>query len=183
MDNNAKILRHFVAEAVAISATMTADYGNGPEVEPIEAFNAQFGFPGGQVDFVYEGDQPKVYGSEFAAETDARRVLVESLNARYSFRTKREFSSKMTGDEFAADLGELDIMPGDFAQMWGTKQGKVMDWITGAAEVPFALRWILKLLRRPGAIEEAQKIAAENLTYKPAWLERQRSRTENQEGV
>lgn len=166
MDNNAKTLRRYVAEALPA---------------PGGGYNARFGFPGGTVDYVREGERPAVYADQATAESEARRVLVESLNARWSFREKREISTKMTGDEFAAELGEADIGPGDFAMMWGTKQGRIMDWITGAAEVPFPLRWILPLLRKPGAIDEAQAIVAENVTYKPAWIERKRERAENQE--
>ena len=167
MDNNAPVLRHYVAEAVpSLGGT----------------FLARFGFPGGVVDFVLEGNKPSVYRSAAAAENAAARVLVESLNSRQRFGSKRELSSKMTGDEFAAELAETDIPLSDFAQMWGTKQEKVVGWIQGEADVPFPLRWVLRILRRPGAIEEAQKIVAENISYKPAWLERVRQRAENEEG-
>jgi hypothetical protein len=177
MDNNAPTLRRYVAEAVQVP------FASQSPSPPLASWNARFGFPGGVVDFVREGDAPAVYHDQETAENEARRVLVESLNSRMRFSDKREISSKMSGDEFAAELGETGIGPGDFAQMWGTKQGKVMDWITGAGEVPFALRWILPLLRRAGAIEEAQKIVAENISYKPDWIERQRVRAENEEGT
>lgn len=201
MDNNAPILRRYVARAVSAGIEMKPGYPP-PRMAPlwtanmieemeslgtdtgfvVKGWHAEFGFPGGVVAFVNDGDEPALYATQTDAENEARRVLVESLNARWSFREKRELSTKMTGDEFAADLAEVDIGPADFAMMWGTKQGKVMDWITGAAEVPFALRWILKLLRLPGAVDMAQKIVAENVTYKPEWLERKRQRAENEEG-
>ena len=167
IDNNARMLREYVA--------LAEPYHRG------RGFVARYGYPGGLSRIVYSGqDQPAVFDTEAAAENEARRVLVESLNSRYRFGSKRDASSKMTGDEFAAELAETGIPLNDFATMWGTKQGTVHDWITGAKEVPFALRWVLRLLRRPGAIEEAQKIVAENTTVKPEWIKRQRQRAENQ---
>lgn len=167
MDNHAPRLRHYIAQGVKTSRI---------------GWLAEFGFPGGQVDYVREGDKPAIYPTQEAAENEARRVLIESLNSRYAFRDKRELSTKMTGDEFAGALGDVRIPPGEFAMMWGTKQGTVMDWITGAKEVPFPVRWVLALFEKPGAIEFVQRIVAENVTYKPEWLERKRGRAENQEG-
>lgn len=169
MDNNAPILRRYVAEAVELHGGW-------------KGWGARFGFPGGSVDWVYDGDSPQVFRSQEDAENAARRVLVESLNSRTRFKDKREISTKMTGDEFAAELAEAGIPLSHFAQMWGTKHDRVVQWIQGEADVPFPLRWVLCLLRKPRAVEEAQAIVAENVSYKPEWLERQRQRVENEEG-
>lgn len=167
MDNNAPILRRYIAAC-------TRAQGGG--------FHAIFGFPGGRVDFVMEGDERAHYATQIDAENEARRVLIEALNSRTRFKDKREVSSKMTGDEFAAELAETGIPLSDFAQMWGTKHDRVVQWIQGEAEVPFPLRWILRLLRKPEAVENARAIVAENVSYKPAWLERRSKLVENEEG-
>lgn len=170
MDNNAPILRRYVAEAVA--ATLP---------QPGRGFHARFGFPGGVVDFVRNGEAPALYTTARDAENDARLVLFEALNSRQRFGSKRELSSKMTGDEFAAELAETGIPLSDFAMMWGTKQETALAWIQGEKEVPFPLRWVLQLLRDPVAVERVQKIVESNVTYKPEWLERQRQRAENKD--
>lgn len=174
MDNNAPILRRYVAEAKRL-----------PSIDGVGVryFHAVFGFPGGRVDYVRDAlDTPAVYPDHETAENEARRVLIEALNSRSRFNSKREISTKMTGDEFAAELAETGIPLTDFAQMWGTKQDRVVQWIQGEAEVPFPLRWVLKMLRRPEAVEQARSIVAENVSYKPAWLERRSRLVENEEG-
>jgi hypothetical protein len=161
--------RSYVARAVE------NDKGNG--------WLAQFGYPGVSLAYVLEGDEPAVYASEIEAELMALRVLRDSLNARKTFGDRREISRKLTGDEFAHELALTDIFPGEWATMWGTKQDRVMQQIEGVQEVPFAVRWILPVLRRfPGALEYAQKIVAENTSIKPEWLERRRQRVESEEG-
>lgn len=147
-----------------------------------EGWLAEFGYPGVPVAFVLEGDAPAVYATESEAELMALRVLRDALNARKLFKDRKEISRKLTGDEFAHELGLTDIFPGEWATMWGTKQDRVMQQIEGVQEVPFAARWILPVLRKfPGALEYAQKIVAENTSIKPEWLERRRQRVEGEE--
>lgn len=168
VENKTDVLRKYVARAVSTG-------------HPI-GFRAEFGFPGGVVAFVLEGDAPEIYLSAEDAENEARRVLVESLNARHHFTSRNSISRKLTGDEFAHELGLTDIYPGEWATMWGTKQDRVMQQIEGVAEVPFAARWILPVLRSfPAALAMAQKIVEENTTMKPEWLERKRQAAENEE--
>jgi hypothetical protein len=148
-----------------------------------EGWLAEFGYPGVQVDFVeFDGD-PAIHMTAEAAELVALRALRDSLNARHLIKERKEISRKLTGDEFAHELGLTDIFPSEWATMWGTKQDTVMQQIEGTKEVPFAARWILPVLRRfPGAISYAQKIVAENTSIKPEWLERGRQRAESEEG-
>lgn len=147
-----------------------------------EGWLAEFGYPGVMIDyFVFDGD-PAIFMTKDEAEFTALRALRDTLNARGSFReSRRDISQKLTGDQFAQELGLTDITPSEWATMWGTKQDRVMQQIEGVQEVPFAARWILPVLRKfPGALEYAQKIVAENTTVKPEWLERRRQRAESE---
>ncbi|MBX3579890.1 MAG: hypothetical protein KF723_22030 [Rhizobiaceae bacterium] len=153
------------------------------ENEAGKGWLAEFGYPGVPVDYVLDDEQPAVYATKEAAELMALRVLRDSLNARKTFGDRREISRKLTGDEFAHELGLTDIFPSEWATMWGTKQDRVMQQIEGVQEVPFAARWILPVLRKfPGALEYAQKIVAEHTSIKPEWLERRRQRVESEGG-
>jgi len=131
---------------------------------------------------VYRGDErhpgrpgpPQVFPTEAAAEAEARRVLFEALNTRNEIKkranTKPEISIKMTGDEFAVALAEAEIDPKDIAQMWGTSVERIISWLEGEQDVPFPLRWVLPLLRLPGAKELAMGIVEANVNFKPKWL-------------
>lgn len=171
IDNRAPIWRTYVARAEE------NDRGRG--------FVGKYAFPGGSLRVVYAAgtNTPDTFATAEAAENEARRVLVESLNARYRDSASRNsVSRKLTGDEFAIELAAADITASEWAQMWGTKQDTVVAQIQGEKDVPFAARWILPVLRdSPRILATAQNIVAENTTIKPEWIERKRKRVENQE--
>ena len=153
----------------------------GVESEDGDGWIAEYGFPGGYIRAVLDGADPVLFVTKDDAEIAAHRVLVASLNSRPRINNRKEISRKLSGDEFAHELGLTDIFPGEWATMWGTKQDRVMQQIEGVQEVPFAARWILPVLRKfPGALEYAQKIVAENTSVKPEWLERRPQRVESE---
>lgn len=163
------ILRRHVAEGVA----------NRDGV----GFVARYGFPGGAMRTVFvEEGQPAIFRTREAAENEARRVLVESLNRRELSNSRDTISEKMTANEFAAALAETGISPSAFADLWGTKPSNVMDWISGAKEVPFAMRWVLDLLEDEENREEAIRISTAHTRMKPEEVERRRRLAENKGG-
>lgn len=143
---------------------------------------AEFAYPGVYLHLVHgPDDKPVVYATAADAEFHALRMLRDTYNSR-TRRTssRRDESVKWTADEFAYELGLADIAPDDWATMWGTKQGRVMEQLQGLLDVPFPVRWILPVLRAfPEALAMAQKIVAENTSVKPGWLERKRRSAEN----
>ncbi|NEV75496.1 hypothetical protein DYI24_00170 [Rhodopseudomonas sp. BR0C11] len=120
-------------------------------------FNAIWAAPGQVPNFVYEGDDPEVFSTADDAEAKARKVLFEALNARRPARQayvpnqpglRRAVKFlKMTGEEFAVAQAAADLTDAEIAFAWGTTPDRVVRWKSGADAVPFAMHWVLPLLK------------------------------------
>ena len=63
-----------------------------------------------------------------------------------------------SAEEFAAELAETGLQPGEWARLWGSKPDNVLAWLSGERDVPFPIRWVLPVLRIPGALATAVRI-------------------------
>lgn len=127
------------------------------------AYLAEFAYPGVVPDFVRNGDEPAVYPTAWEAEFDALRTLRDAYNSREHYRRTDQTFLPPTNDELAEALALANIMPAEWAALWGTRQSRVLDQIKGLQHVPFAARWILAIFAAfPDALALARKIAAEH---------------------
>lgn len=107
--------------------------------------------------------RPSVFTTEREAETEARRVLFNMLTSGPPREnvTKDRLAAyeKLTGAEFAVLLAENEISPTWFAFIMATNYQRVMDWISGAHDIPHTARVMLEIFKRhPGAIDSADEV-------------------------
>lgn len=95
------------------------------------------------------------------AKTGAVYAIFHTLISRVERRTngKAMRHEKMTPEEFAIALAKLGIEPTDFANLWGSRRDRVMDWIDGKQPVPFPMWWVMDLLADPKNMLAVEVIA------------------------
>jgi DNA-binding transcriptional regulator YiaG len=143
-----------------------------------DGYLAQFAPPGLIPRIVLNSadNSPAVFSRERLAEAEARRVLFNMLNSgppRESVtKDKLAAYQKLTGPEFAILLAEIDVSPTWLAFIMATNYQRVMDWISGAQDVPHTARVILEIFKRhPEAIdtaEEATRAVASERVRRPS---------------
>jgi DNA-binding transcriptional regulator YiaG len=119
---------------------------------------------------------PEVFTGQREAEAEARRVLFNMLNSgpprETATKDKLAAYEKLTGPEFAVLLSEIDVSPTWFAFIMATNYPRVMDWISGAQDVPHTARVLLEIFKRhPEAIdtaEEATRAVASERVRRPS---------------
>lgn len=127
-------------------------------------FNALYSAPG-LVPAIAESADGRVYeyNSEKEAEAGAAKALIGILNApRVRARQsegKPERYQKLTGPEFAVLLQRAELTLTFFAELYGTSQQRVLQWIDSAEDVPHPVRIILELfVADPKNIDRAQAV-------------------------
>ncbi|WBU27559.1 hypothetical protein OOZ54_12725 [Rhodopseudomonas palustris] len=139
-------------------------------------FRAIWAAPGQVPNFVYEGDDPEIFLTAEDAEAKARKVLFEALNTRRPARQayvpnqpglRRAVKFlKMTGEEFAVAQTEADLTDAEIAFAWGTTPDRVVRWKSGADAVPFAMHWVLPLLKNDKNYEFVLDVAEQKTVEK-----------------
>lgn len=146
--NTSKPARSFIAHAVPNPAT-----GSG--------FIAEWAAPGMTPRTVLDtaSGLPSEFQTEREAEAEARRVLFNVLNGGFRDKNKLAAYDKLTGPELAVLLAENDVSPTWFAFIMATNYARVMDWISGAQDVPHNARVLLEIFKRhPGAADTADEV-------------------------
>jgi DNA-binding transcriptional regulator YiaG len=157
--NEPKPARRFVAQAIPFGSK----------------FMAQWAAPGMIPNYVDDGGSAKIYEEAGAAEDDARRILFEALNSgihRDPSRSKLAAYEKMTGPELAVALADLDVSPTWFAFIMATNYQRVIDWMTGAQDIPHTVRVMIEIFKRdPAAMDAAEAttraVASERVRHPP----------------
>jgi DNA-binding transcriptional regulator YiaG len=125
------------------------------------AFVAQFSLPGLTPDLVSDNrGRVCTYASEVDAEHAALRVFFNTFEARMIDTRKPGVFERLAPGEFAALLAAAEVTPTFFAEMLGTSQSRVMQWLDGSADVPHWAHVIVRLLAEPGNFEIAADMAA-----------------------
>jgi DNA-binding transcriptional regulator YiaG len=111
------------------------------------AFVAQFSLPGLTPSLVSDNrGRVCTYASEVDAEHAALRVFFNTFEARMIDTRKPGVFERLAPGDFAKLLTRADITPTFFAEMLGTSQSRVMQWLDGSADVPHWAHIIVRLL-------------------------------------
>lgn len=122
-------------------------------------FYAQYALPGLVPVLVMDGTTPAEYMSEAQARVAALEALFELLTRRLVDTRWRNNHEVCAPAEFARLLGQADVTPTYFAELYGTTQARVMQWLDGAADIPHAAYVMVNLLSIEAAYEMAAKLA------------------------
>jgi DNA-binding transcriptional regulator YiaG len=111
------------------------------------AFVAQFSLPGLTPGLVSDNrGRVCTYEKEIDAEHAALRVFFSTFEARMIDTRKPGVFERLAPGEFAALLAAAEVTPTFFAEMLGTSQSRVMQWLDGSADVPHWAHIIVRLL-------------------------------------
>lgn len=109
-----------------------------------EGFVGLFHAPGLETDYAVEDGRIDmsiaIYPTAELAEIAAKNSLFKVLNSARTFAAivhrngKPERYARLSGAEFAVLLGEVDLTPTFFAELYGTTLKRVMSWIDGVNE-------------------------------------------------
>lgn len=105
--------------------------------------------------------KPAEFETAREATAEARRVLFEALNSapRETSKSKLAAYAKLSGPEFAVLLAEVDISPTFLAFIMATNYQRVLDWISGAQDVPHTARVLLEIFKHnPEALDIAEAV-------------------------
>jgi hypothetical protein len=145
---------------------------------PGGGYNAIFAGPGmlpalvmkyGDPDQPAAAEDPEWFKTKADAEARARKVLFDALNSRPRTNSSTMRYPTMPGPDFAAELREVGLSPGEIAHLWGTNQDRVQtDWIDEASNtrVPFPMWWVLELFKDKANLEKVKAIVAQRATVK-----------------
>jgi|SRR4029077_8655319 hypothetical protein len=73
----------------------------------------------------------------------------------------------MQAKDFAVMISNLGFSPLDVAQLWGTAEDRVVEWMHGEKEIPFAMWWILLPLRDERVFSTVQQIVETSESNSP----------------
>jgi hypothetical protein len=98
--------------------------------------------------------------SEIEATAAAGLAMCTALNGRYVATSKFGYK-RLSGGDLAGRLAELQLSPTEFSRIWGTDQRRVMSWIDGDQDIPYAVGPFLEMLSLPGGLQVARRMADE----------------------
>lgn len=74
--------------------------------------------------------------------------------------------TRMTAQEFRADLDALGMPALAFGRIFGFTEDRIKLWLTGQQEIPIWVPIVTRILTNvPGAIPEARQAAAERISH------------------
>jgi DNA-binding transcriptional regulator YiaG len=125
------------------------------------AFVAQFSLPGLTPDLVRDrSGRICTYEAEIDAEHAALLVFFNTFESRMVDTRKPGAFKRLAPGDFAKLLSTADITPTFFAEVLGTTQSRVMQWLDGSADLPHWAHLAVRLLAEPGNFEIAAQLAA-----------------------
>lgn len=145
-------------QGIAIMADKPASRPIAKALARRDKFAAQFALPGLVPATVQKDGQTMLFDTETEAENAAHRALFSLLTSRTVDRRWRNDYEVLSPAEFARYLAAAEITPTYFAEIYGTKQSRVMQWLDGEADIPHSAHVLVRLMAIPAALDLASEI-------------------------
>lgn len=124
-----------------------------------DMFAAQYGAPGLISEIVKNNRDgtEELSNTAVRAELLAARILLKILNTRaHALRNQgKNRYPHLTPAQFAQELAAVEVTPTWFAEIYGTNQKRILDWLEGNEPVSHPARVLLFAMRRDPALAAA----------------------------